>query len=373
MLCMDSLGKSKTISERLRQEILSGKFDMTGKLPSDRMLMRRYAVARATVQAAMRDLLEKKLVERKPGYGTFLTKSASVMAMRKFGVIMPDGHVPFYMRISEGIRRAASEKGWTILSVSLGSSDMRDRAIRAVEFAEVCKRERVSGVFFQPLQFARESGRINRTILLIFEKSKIPVVLLDSDIELPPSRSRYDLVGVNNIDIGYKLGKHVVKAGARRVIYFSNPYAAPTSLLRGYGVSLAVTESGLPWKSDNVFFADPTDTAAAKRLFASKKRPDAIVAVNDFVASLLLKTLEAIGKNVPNDVLLAGVNGDQTSLDTDPPITTAVQPCERIGEAAVHLMLLRIADPDIPPREVYFTAPLDERLSTRRGKIRSKK
>lgn len=368
MMCMDSLGKSKTISERLRQEILSGKFDMTGKLPSDRMLMRRFAVARATVQAAMRELKERNLIDRKPGYGTFLTEIASAVASRKFGVIMPDGCYPFYMRISEGIEQAAKKNGWTILSAALGSSGRHERAIRTVEFAEVCKRERVCGVFFQPLQLAKDSETVNKTILAIFEEANIPVVLLDSDIVPPPRRSRHDLVGMNNVAIGYELGRLVVKRGAKRVIYFSNPYAAPTSLLRGYGVSLAVTESGLPWKNDNVFFADPTDTTAAKRLFASKNRPDAIVAVNDYVASLLLKTLKAIGKVVPDDVLLAGVNGDSLSAESEPPITTAVQPCERIGEAAVQLMMQRIADPDLPPREVHFSAPLDERLSTRRRK-----
>lgn len=88
----DIQGKSKVISERLRQEILSGKFDSTRKLPSDRMLMRRFAVARATVQAAMKDLLDKHLIDRKPGYGTFLAERADVAAVRKFGVIMPDAY-----------------------------------------------------------------------------------------------------------------------------------------------------------------------------------------------------------------------------------------------------------------------------------------
>lgn len=360
--------KSKVISEILRQEILSGKFDIVRKMPSDRMLMRRFAVARATVQAAMKELLDKKLIDRKPGYGTFLSERAEISAARRFGVIMPDVYYLFYARICCGIELAAKEQGWTILSAALGSAGMRERALRAVEFAEVCKREKVSGVFFQPLQFLKDGEKFNRSILAVFKKAKIPVVLLDSDFVAPPNRSKYDLVGVDNIAIGYELGRHVIKHGAKRIIYFSNPFAAPTSLLRGYGVSLAVTESGLPWKDENVFFADPTDTAAAKRLFASKKRPDAIIAVNDYVATLLLKTLKAIGQRVPHDVLLAGVNGDRISAETEPPITTAVQPCERVGEAAVQLMLQRIADPSLPPREVHFRASVEERLSTRRRK-----
>ena len=82
--------KSMEISEKLRQEILSGKFDDTRKLPSEHQLMRRFSVARETVRAALKELLDRNLVDRRPGYGTFLVERAEVAAARKFGVIMPD-------------------------------------------------------------------------------------------------------------------------------------------------------------------------------------------------------------------------------------------------------------------------------------------
>lgn len=361
----------KEIFETLKAEIRIGKFGVGCSFPSERALMRRFSVARETIRHAIDELRKQNLIEARQGTMNVLTFRARERATGTFGVIVPDAYYPFYSRISAGIEHFAKctkEGAFSLLSADLGSGGHPSQASRALEFAEVCIREKVCGVFFQPLQLARENERINKTILSLFDKANIPVVLLDSDIVPPPRRSQYDLVGVDNIAIGYELGKHVIKRGAKRVIYFSNPYAAPTSLLRGYGVSLAVTESGLPWKDENAYFADPTDVLAAKRLFASKKRPDAIVAVNDYVASLLLKTLKQIGRRVPTDVLLAGVNGDRLSAESEPPITTAVQPCERIGEAAVQLMMQRIADPDIPTREVHFSAPLDERLSTRRRK-----
>ena len=365
---MDERGKSKAISERLRQEILSGKFDSTRKLPSDRMLMRQFAVARATVQAAMKDLMDKRLIDRKPGYGTFLAERAEVAAARKFGVIMPDAYYPFYERIGRGIELAARKQGWALFSAALGSGSMRERALRAVDFAEVCKRERVSGIFFQPLQFLKDGEKFNRTILKVFKDAKIPVILVDSDFVASPSRSEYDFVGIDNTNVGYALARHMIAAGAKRLIYFSTPLPAPTSLKRGTGVGIAVTEAGLKWTKDRVFFADPEDTRAAERLFKSAKRPDAIIAVNDFIAAKLLKTLKAIGKRVPEDVLLAGVNGDPVAEESDPPITTAVQPCERIGEAAVQLMFQRLADPDLPARTIMLSAQLRERVSTRRQK-----
>ena len=369
----DNCTKSKTISEQLRREILGGKFDVTRKLPSEHQLMRRFSVARETVRSALKDLHDKKLVERRPGYGTFLADLAETKAAQKFAMIVPDAYYPFYERICRGISDAAKERGWTILSAALGSGGMRERALRAVEFAEVCIREKVSGVFFQPLQFIRDGEKVNRDILKLFKTVKIPVVLLDSDFVPPPSRSEYDLVGVDNTGIGYMLAKHAIAAGAKRIMYFSNPLPAPTSLKRGTGVGLAVTEEGLPWNKNNVYFADPTDTRAAARVFAGRNRPDAIIAVNDYIASLLLKNLKSIGKRVPEDVLLAGVNGDPVAEESDPPLTTVVQPCHEIGRAAASLMFERLANPDLLPREVFLSARLVGRESTKCApKIRKK-
>ena len=264
---MKTSGKSVEISKRLRQEIFSGKFDIDRRLPSDRMLMRRFAVARATVQAAMKDLMDRHLVVRRPGYGTFLSDHAQTVASGRFGIIVPDAYYPFYAQICRGIDDAARSKGWLTLSAALGSSDMHDRAAKALEFAGVCVREKVGGIFFQPFQFLDDGAGVNLAILGMFKKADIPVVLLDSDFLPLPQRSDYDLVGINNMQAGYEMARHVIAQGAKRILYFSNPLPAPTSLDRGNGVGVAVTEAGLRWTRESIFFADPCDVRAARRVF----------------------------------------------------------------------------------------------------------
>ena len=166
--------KSREISERLRQEILGGKFDTVRKLPSEHQLMRRFSVARETVRAALKELIDKKLVERRHGYGTFLADLAATKAAQKFAMIVPDAYYPFYRNLCRGIEDVAKKRGWTILSAALGSGSMRERAVKAVEFSEVCIREKVSGVFFQPLQFLRDGEKMNRGILKLFKQRGFP-------------------------------------------------------------------------------------------------------------------------------------------------------------------------------------------------------
>ena len=133
--------KSRAISECLRMEILDGKFDSTRRLPSEHQLMRRFSVARETVRCALRELLAKDLVSRRPGYGTFLTERAVAVASRTFGVIVPDAYYSFYTRICRGIDEAARANNWTtLLASSAWAPCASERRRRSISPRSACAR-----------------------------------------------------------------------------------------------------------------------------------------------------------------------------------------------------------------------------------------
>ena len=61
------------IADRLRDEIEAGAFAAEGRIPTERELAERFAVARNTVRRAIEDLQSSGLVVRHVGRGTFLT------------------------------------------------------------------------------------------------------------------------------------------------------------------------------------------------------------------------------------------------------------------------------------------------------------
>ena len=61
------------ISSLLREEISSGLYEPSGKLPSEAELGRRFSVSRITVRLALDQLVEEKIVERKQGKGTYVS------------------------------------------------------------------------------------------------------------------------------------------------------------------------------------------------------------------------------------------------------------------------------------------------------------
>jgi len=54
-------------------------------------------------------------------------------------------------------------------------------------------------------------------------------------------------------------------------------------------------------------------------------------------------------------------------MELSPHLTTVVQPCARIGEGAVELLLQRLKDPSLPARELLLAPHLEVRESTLAG------
>jgi len=111
-----------------------------------------------------------------------------------------------YLRIQ---RRGHSQLG-QIIAVVRRQNTGRDEFVA----------KKVSGVFFAPLELTPQKDAINRNVAEVFDKAGIPIVLLDRDLVPYPSRSPYDLLGIDNRRAGYTITAHMLRAGCRRVLFF---------------------------------------------------------------------------------------------------------------------------------------------------------
>ena len=112
---------------------------------------------------------------------------------------------------------------------------------------------------------------------------------------------------------------------------------------------------------------DATKVEEVRRILR-KERPDGIICCCDTLAAFLKRTLEKLGKKVPNDLLLAGFDDVQHATIMTPALTTARQPCAKIATEAFRALIERMKDPALPAREILLAAPLVVRASTRRMK-----
>ena len=91
--------------------------------------------------------------------------------------------------------------------------------------------------------------------------------------------------------------------------------------------------------------------------------PDALFCQNDEVTMLAFRVLRGLGYGVPDDVLLAGCDGQRHMKYFEPPLSTIAQPLEAMRDKAWEFLQRRIAQPDLPRQHAVFEGELRVRAS----------
>jgi DNA-binding LacI/PurR family transcriptional regulator len=354
--------KYQQVYSALRRDIQSGKLAKGDRLPSEAELVRLFGASRITVGRAVRDLQTAGLVERRAGAGTFVRVPQLATGL-SFGLLIPDlGETEIFEPICQGMMASPLAEGHALVWGSLhGAGQSReDDAWR------LCRQyidRRVSGVFFAPLELTAGKDDVNAQIARALDGARIPVVLLDRTVVPYPQRGHHDLVGIDNRRAGYVITEHLLHAGARRLAFVAMPHAAATVDARAAGFLEALFAAGLPIDPSSIARLDPENAAAVKHLFDTLQ-PDGVVCANDRTAARLMRTLLDLGRKVPDDVRLAGIDDAEFAALLPVPLTTLRQPSRQIGDAALATMLQRIARRDLPTRDVLLHCELVVRRSS---------
>ena len=350
------------VAAALREEIRDGVYDGMHPFPSLTKIMRRFGVSRPSAVRSVAALKQLGLVRTSQGQGTFLARTS-----RTIGLAIPGtADSEFFSAVMDGLVAECAQADMDLVAGDTFPKNHRRRAEQAERLARHFAELKVAGVLLQPVGFNPDAERINRLIEGILSEAGIPVVLIDYDIVVPPARSGYDLVAIDNFDAGRRVAAHLVAAGAKRVACLRRALSAESVWTRFAGVQAFVRRNGTA--AFGFIDAEPDDACAVAEGLKTI-RPDAIVCSNDQAAAILAKTLQKLRVRIPGDVLLAGFDDVRVAREMKPPLTTIHQPCADLAAVAFRTLMERIANPDLPPREILLDAPLVVRESTKRPSV----
>jgi GntR family transcriptional regulator of arabinose operon len=352
--------KFKVILNALRESVMSGEYREGTKLPSESDLVRRFGVSRMTIVKAFKELQQQGLVVRRPGSGTFVAPNGQ--ESRLFGLLIPElGQTEIFEPICQGMTQYQSEtKASLVWGNSFVKSDQNE--IVARESCEEFIRQKVSGVFFAPLELIPAKDEVNRMVVASLNKARIPIVLLDRCIDAYPARAEYDLVGIDNRRAAYGATIHLVEAGAKRIAFLGRKLSASTVDARIAGYREALFATDLLRREDLVTRGDPADESLVRSIL-DEHRPDAFLCANDHTAATLMKSLISLGVRIPDEVRIVGIDDVKYASLLSIPLTTQHQPCLDIGRVAMATMVERLKDPDLPIREISLSCRLIIRKS----------
>jgi len=354
--------KYTDIFNALQKEILDGKFAEKRRLPSEAELCHRYKVSRPTAARALRELQQLGVIRRKGGSGSYLVspKGLPGNTSLKFGLFVPGlGNTEILEPICTEINRFAQSLGCTVLV-----EDGMQPILSGESALQVCRQFidlPVAGVFFTPIESIPDRELWNRRIAEEFLKNRIPLLLLDRDMGEFPSRSEFDLVGIDNVAAAIEITQHLLSQGRRRICFLARPHFPSTTELRLLGCREAVRRNGGEATFDR--FGDPGDANFVLQIL-EKDKPNAILCSNDQTAAILMRTLVQLGHKIPGDIAVAGFDDVRYARLLAPPLSTIRQPCRELGRSAVQMLLERISNATLPPRQILHSHELVVRQST---------
>lgn len=345
----DRLPLYMQIKKYLEDSIHRGIYQPHDQVPSEKELAEKFNVSRITSKNAILQLVEKGLVYRIPGKGTYVEdrKADHVDSQKQtnpkdeqqtptlIGLIMPEVVERHSAQILAEIERAVSELGYgLLLRQSHHSTDIENEAMKMME------RKHVSGLIIFPVDDVIYNERI-----LQLSIDKFPLVLIDRYLKGIETAAVYS----DNFQGAYQLTKILLEKNHKKISLFTSPhYHTITVEERIKGYEQALTDARIPIDR-SIRFVDvlQQDDPVEKAIEFLLDHPEvtSVFAMNAFAGKIAIQAAQALKNQLPENFAIVSFDQDQ-ELDFFP-IYTAKQDPTQIGQKAVELVHRQIEGEEI--------------------------
>jgi DNA-binding LacI/PurR family transcriptional regulator len=274
------------------------------------------------------------------------------------GLLVPSLANQFFGSLACAVETAAARHQCHVMTFSTFRDPDRERAVMADLLAYG-----VQGII--------TGSALNDTDHLATMTSRCPVVAFDIK-RSEDNHERIMTISVDNAAATAMAVEHLVALGHRSIALVSPPPYTLNRQDRLKGFQQAIAQAGI---AGELVIADATDApsdphgdtqlfelgrSAAARILAAPGKPTAAIAINDMMAIGIGIGLKQLGKQIPRDFSLIGIDDIFFSAAHDPPLTTLRQPIQAMADAAVQ----RILAPGTTPIAELFAPELIVRAST---------
>ena len=307
-------------------------------------------VSKATVSRVLNDSkcgvgeqtrVRVKKIADELGYSVEQTEKKNVSFTRYIALILPDITNPFFADLAKSVEQSLRRKGYSLVLANTDFSEDNE----AAQIRELMVK-RLEGILLVPSGIrAREEHDLPR-------RYQIPMVLLDRKLE-----GISDIPGVysNNEYASVISCEHLIRKGARDIVFISGPLNVSTSIERFEGYKAVLAQHSIPFRPEMCRHGSYTVESgynAVLELERSGISYSAILAANDLMALGALKAVREFGYRVPEDVQIIGFDNIEFSQYCEPSLSTMQQPTFDMGAKAVELLtgIIEKRDPVQPER-----------------------
>lgn len=336
--------KYEIVKQGIKNDIISGKYRVSDKLPTESELMEQFSVSRYTVRRAIGDLQNEHYIYRIQGGGMYVDdwqKERVVQVNNKMvGVITT--HIADYIfpNIISGIDRVVSNNGYSIIISNTHNNHDKERQslIRMLDI-------NVDALIVEPTQSALPNPNLD--IYRRIKESGIPTLFINAhynDLDFP-------YIGTADTTAEQQLTEYLLKRGHERILgVFQIDDIQGVHRMNGF-VQAYSKHSDISYLSEIVMYQSSDEMTKIFEKIATilsrNDRPTAIVCYNDQLAIQLIDVIRSLDLKVPNDVAVVGFDDYQLSKFIDPSLTTMSHEKEKMGIDAGNMIIKLIQNADV--------------------------
>lgn len=267
------------------------------------------------------------------------------------GFVVPEIDNPFFGELLRGVTEIIDKNNLTLICCNTDDDAEKDR--RALE---LLKENRVRGILYTPaIDYSSKSER--KRLAKVFQELDVPVILMDRNIGFPKT----DGVYFNDYQGMYDATEALINAGHTEIGIINASMDRVLARDRQKGYLDALKHAGITPREDYMFLGNYRATRAyelAKELLSMEHRPTAVITCNNRTSLGFLKAVYERGESVPEDISCIGLDRIEILDVIGNPFNYIERDAIKMGQAAVELLISRMAFPDKPKMEVI----LDTRL-----------
>lgn len=343
--------KYEIVRDGLKEEILSGRYAINDKIPTESELMKKYQVSRYTVRRAIGDLEVEHYIYRIQGGGMFVDDWQKYVnkAIKSKMIGLITTHIAGYIfpNIITGIDRYTSSEGYSILLSNTQNDPKKER-----KSIEKMLGSDLSGLIIEPTQSAL--GTSNKDLYKKIKENKLPTVFINShyaELDFPYlEMDDYEAelqVTSKLLELGHKRILGIFKIddiqGVHRMNGFIKAYQEHTDLI-------FLSQVVMYQSSDNM---RSVFTRIEGILNSSADTPTAIVCYNDQLAIQVIDLIRSLGLKVPEDLSVFGFDNYQLSKYIAPHLSTVEHPKEKLGRDAAKMVFDMIKSDKKVENKIY--------------------
>lgn len=341
--------KSSQMTALIGSILDKGQFRVGDKIPTEAELGARFGFSRTTVREGLSSLVQKGILEKRRGSGTYLVSPVPLKPKCKIiGAIVPSvsvfGQPGIYYDIIQGIENAAHNKGYSLIIGNM-DNDQKKAEMHIARFID----NNVCGVIYSPL-ILPDYEQKNIQMLEEMDRKNISVVVVNSMVGKDWG-GRFSFVGSNHFLAMVEVVKYLASLGHTHIAYIRCFHGVSSSDQQFAGFSHQIHAEELSFHEEyikTVQFGNLDDMVHSqgaeeiRQLLALKTPPTAVICTNDYVASNVISETKKLGLKVPDDLAVIGFDDRPFSPYLDPPLTTVRQPLYEEGFQACEILINKL-------------------------------